>query len=184
MEYTIIERPPGAFQQSVAREHIVAMCQRAFGEEIQIESVKELTGGFYNNTYLVHINSMQPVILRVGPHLDRQSRHERHLMRNEHASQPFLAPIAPFLPRTLMVDFTHQILERDYLFQTFMEGEQWAQIMHMLTLEEKKALWRQLGSITKKIYAVQGDTFGDTAFISPFSSWKPSCDRLALQYHS
>jgi aminoglycoside phosphotransferase (APT) family kinase protein len=147
------------------------MCQRAFGEDIQIESAKELGGGLYNNTYLVHIVGMQPVILRVSPHLARQFRMEKNLMRNEYASLPFLAPIASLLPQILMVDFTHQILERDYLFQTYMEGEQWAQIMHMLTPQENKVLWRQLGSITKKIHAVQGDHFGNAALHSSFLSW-------------
>ena len=81
MEYTIIERPTGAFQQPIAREHLIAMCQRAFGEQVQIESVKELNGGLYNNTYLIHIKSMPPVILRVSPHSTRQFSSERNLMR-------------------------------------------------------------------------------------------------------
>lgn len=171
IEYTAIERASDDFQQPVALEHIVAMCQRAFGEEIQIEAVKELGGGLYNNTYLVRIAAMQPVILRVAPHLTRQSRHERYLMRNEHASLPFLAPIARLLPRILMADFTHQIVERDYLFQTYMEGEQWAQIMDTFTAEEKKVLWRQLGNIAGKVHAVQGDHFGNAATGSHFPSW-------------
>lgn len=147
------------------------MCQRAFGEEIQVESIKELGGGLYNNTYLVRILDMQPVILRVAPHFARQNRHEKYFMRNEHASHPFLAPVAWLLPRILMADFTHQIIERDYLFQTYMEGEQWAQIMDMFTAEEKKSLWRQLGSITSKIHAVQGDHFGSAATGTRFPSW-------------
>jgi len=171
VEYIPIERSADAFQQPVGPSHLITMCQRAFGEEIQIASAKELSGGLYNNTYLVHIVGMQPVILRVSPHLTRQFRMEKNLMRNEYASLPFLAPIAPLLPRILMVDFTHQILERDYLFQTYMEGELWAQVMHTLTLEEKKMLWRQLGRITKKIHAVQGDHFGKAALNSFFSSW-------------
>lgn len=147
------------------------MCQRAFGEEIRIEGVKELSGGLYNNTYLVRIAGMQPVVLRVAPHPARQSRHERYFMRNEHASLPFLAPIARLLPRILMADFTHQIVERDYLFQTYMEGEQWAQAMDTFTAGEKKALWRQLGSITSKVHAVQGDHFGNAATGPRFPSW-------------
>jgi aminoglycoside phosphotransferase (APT) family kinase protein len=171
VEYIPIERSADDFQQPVGESCIIAMCRRAFGEERQIASVKELGGGLYNNTYLVHISGMQPVILRVGPHPTRQSCIERNLMRNEHASLPFLAPISPLLPRILMADFTHQILERDYLFQTYMEGEQWAQVMGTFTSEEKKALWRQLGSITKKIHAVQGHHFGNSALDSHFSSW-------------
>jgi aminoglycoside phosphotransferase (APT) family kinase protein len=168
MEYSIIDRPSDAFQQPVAREHIMAMCQRAFGEEIQIESVRELDGGLCNNTYLICINGMQLVVLRVAPHPARQIRGEQR-MRNELASLPFLAPIAPLVPRILMADFTHQILERDYMFQTFMDGEQWARVKNEFTSEEKKVLWRQLGAITKKIHSVQGDTFGK--FDRQFSSW-------------
>jgi aminoglycoside phosphotransferase (APT) family kinase protein len=171
VEYTIIKRSSDSFQQPITREHLIAMCQRAFGEAIQIESAKELKGGLYNNTYLIHINGMAPVILRVSPHPARQFHIERNLMRNEHASLPFLAPIAPLLPRILMADFTHQLVKRDYLFQTYMEGEQWAQVMDEFTSEEKKMLWRQLGSITKKIHAVQGDHFGNSALDSHFSSW-------------
>src|SRR5215469_13372743 len=128
VEYIPIGRSADTFQRPVEPSHIIAMCQRAFGEERQVELAKELGGGLYNNTYLVHISRMQPVILRVGPHPARQFRIESNLMRNEYASLPFLAPISPLLPRILMADFTHQILERDYLFQTYMEGEQWAQI--------------------------------------------------------
>jgi aminoglycoside phosphotransferase (APT) family kinase protein len=171
VEYIPIERSTDAFQQSIEQSHLIAMCRRAFGETIQIESAKELGGGLYNNTYLVHIVGMQPVILRVSPLPARQYRLERNLMRNEYMSLPFLAPIAPLLPRILMVDFTHQILDRDYLFQTYMEGEQWAQVMHTFTSEEQKMLWRQLGSITKKIHTIQGDHFGNVAFGSHFASW-------------
>lgn len=171
VEYISIERSNDAFQQPVEQSQIIAMCQRAFGEIIQIEAAKELGGGLYNNTYLVHIVGMQPVILRVSPSLTRQYRLERNLMRNEYMSLPFLAPIAPLLPRILMADFTHQILDRDYLFQTYMEGEQWVQVMHTFTPEEKKMLWRQLGSITKKIHTIQGKHFGNAAVDSYFSSW-------------
>lgn len=171
MEYRSIERSADAFQRPVERSHLIAMCQRAFGDTIQIESAKELGGGLYNNTYLVRIIGMQPVILRVSPPLARQYRLEKNLMRNEYMSLPFLAPIAPLLPSILMVDFTHQILDRDYLFQTCMEGEQWAQVIHTFTSEEQKMLWRQLGSITKKIHAIQGDHFGNVVFGSHFASW-------------
>lgn len=171
MESIPIERSTDAFQQPVEQSQIIAMCQRAFGMDIQIESAKELDGGLYNNTYLVHIVGMRPVILRASPHPTRQFRMEKNLMRNEYASLPFLASIAPLLPRILMVDFTHQILERDYVFQTYMEGEQWDKIMYTLTPEENKVLWRQLGRITKQIHTVQGDHFGNAALHSSFSSW-------------
>lgn len=171
MEYSVIERSADAFQQPVAPAILIAMCQRAFGEQIQPVSVKELSGGLYNNTYLISMNNMSPVILRVSPHSARQFASESNLMRNEYASQPFLAPIAPLVPSILMADFTHQVIERNYLFQTYMEGEQWAQVMGSFTTEEKKELWRQLGAILKKLHSVQGKAFGNSLLGPAFSLW-------------
>jgi hypothetical protein len=170
VQFTTEERSPDAFQQPVDREHSIAMCQHAFGQERQIESAIELGGGLYNNTYLVHLTGMSPVISRVGPHPTRQFRSEGNLMRNEYASQPFLAPIALLLSRILVADFINQILERDYLFQTYTEGEQWAQVLNAFSTEEKRALWQRLGIIAKKIRTVQGDDYGNAALGSHFTS--------------
>jgi|GEM_PF-5688333 len=53
MEYTIVHRDPQAFQQSVPLAHIKAMCARAFGQATPVDSVSELDGGQFNNTYLI-----------------------------------------------------------------------------------------------------------------------------------
>ncbi len=45
-------------------------------------------------------------------------------MRNEHASIPYLAGIAELIPRTLTADFTHQLIGREHLFQTHLDGVQ------------------------------------------------------------
>lgn len=171
MEYLSIERATDAFQQSIASEHIQALCRRAFGESTQVESAHELSGGLYNNTYLIRVRDMQPVILRVGPHLSRMGRHEHYLLRNEYLSQPFLTPIAPLLPRTLMADFTHQLIEQDYLFQTFMDGEPWSQVIDKLTPAENRQLWTQLGTIAKTIHSIEGPAFGYLSSGPQFFTW-------------
>lgn len=48
MEYIPIERSADAFQQPVEQSHIIAMCQRAFGEQRQVDLAQELGGGGYN----------------------------------------------------------------------------------------------------------------------------------------
>lgn len=172
MEYISIKRSPYAWQQPIAPQQIAAMCRRAFGvRPAQIMSIKELPGGLINNTYLIHMKTLPPVILRVSPPSTGACAEERNLMRNECASQPFLAPVAYLLPQILMTDFTHQLLERDYMFQTFLEGEQWGRIEKRLTPQEQTGLWWQLGNIARKIHAVKGTTFGLSMFGPYYSSW-------------
>src|SRR5690242_17403934 len=117
VEFRAIERAAGAFQGGVGPADLAAMCRRAFGPAVGVTAAVELGGGMYNTTYRVEL-ATGPVILRVGPEPHRQYRLERGLMRNEYASVPYLAPIADLMPRTLAADFTHQLIDRDYLFQT------------------------------------------------------------------
>jgi hypothetical protein len=84
--------------------------------------VVELGWGEYNNTYRVELADRPAVVLRVAPEPPRQYRSERELMRNEYATIPYLAAIAEFIPRTLAVDFTHEIIGRDYPFQAVRPG--------------------------------------------------------------
>lgn len=171
MEFTAINRSIDAYQQPVTLEQIVMLCQRAFGEACHITSVKELAGGLYNYAYLIQIENLLPVVLRISPPKARLVDSDHNLMRNEHATIPFFAPIAPLLPKTIMADFTQQLIERDYLFQTFISGEQWSKINNELKADEKKTLWRQLGSITKKIHSVKGEVFGNPFLNAAFPTW-------------
>jgi len=172
VEYATVERAPNAFQKAVSLSHIQHMCARAFGENAQIKSIREFNGGGFNNVYLITFHEKTPVVLRVAPAADTSIPvSDQTLMHNEQYLQPYFAPIAHLMPKTLMIDFTHQILDRDYLFQTFIEGEQWAMIQGRLDEQEKATLWGQLGHITKKIHSVQGKLFGSPCFGPQFSQW-------------
>src|SRR5687767_9380595 len=137
------------------------MCQRGFGKDIQIDSQHELRGGTFNTAYLITLRDQSKVILRVAPPQTADLAWEDDfLMRSEHAMQPFFAPIAALTPKTLLIDFTHQLIDRDYMFQTFIEGERWDDIWEKLTPAENNLLWSQFGDIIRQIHEVRGDTFG------------------------
>jgi aminoglycoside phosphotransferase (APT) family kinase protein len=160
LEFRPTERAPGAFQRSITEEQALAMCRRAFGAQVQPVSAVELGYGVYNSTYRVDLGTDRPVILRVAPEPSRQSRAERSLMRNEHASVPYLAPIAALMPSTLAADFTHQIIGRDYLFQTLLDGVPAPDGLAAYPRPEWAPFFRQMGTITRRIHAVRGDSFG------------------------
>ena len=170
MEFRPIERACDAFQQSVTANQIEAMCQRAFGSGVRVRSAMELGNGMYNNTYRVDVGENRPVILRVAPEPARQYRIERGLMRNEYASVPFLTPIATMIPRTLAADFTHEIIDRDYLFQTMLDGIPGAEGIGLYPRSQRASFFQQMGEIAGRIHAVRGERFGPAAGPA-FDTW-------------
>jgi len=163
VEFRPIERAPGAFQRSVSAEQLRAMCRRAFGDGVRPSSAVELGLGAYNNTYRVTMEGHRPVILRVAPEPARQFRIERALMRNEHATVPYLAGLGELLPRTLAVDFTHQLIDRDYLFQTLLDGVAAPDGLSRYARLAWAAFFGQLGGIARAVHDVAGTRFGMVA---------------------
>jgi aminoglycoside phosphotransferase (APT) family kinase protein len=170
MNFQTLERSPGAFQQPITSEQMQAMCEVAFGREARAASAVELGLGSYNSTYRVDIGAERPVILRVAPAPARQSRYEHQLMRNEHATVPYLAPIMPLMPRTLAIDFTHSVIGRDYIFQTMLPSVPAPEGLTAYPRPQWAALYRQLGSISASIQAVRGRRFGRVAGPA-FATW-------------
>jgi len=163
VDFQPIERPAGAFQQSVTVDQLEAMCRRAFGVDACPTAAVELGLGAYNSTYRVQLAGRRPVILRVAPEPARQFRIERTLMRNEHATVPYLAGFGDLLPRTLAVDFSHRLLGRDYLFQTLLDGVPAPDGLGRYPRPAWAVFFGQLGDITRAVHEVRGERFGPVA---------------------
>jgi Fructosamine-3-kinase len=161
-------------------DQIQTMWQRGFEPNVEIESIRELSGGTFNTAYLVTFADHRKVVLRVSPpQTNAIPWDENLLMRREHFIQPFFAPIAALMPKTLLVDFTHQIINRDFVFQTFIEGERWDDVMDELTPSENNMLWEQFGRTLKHIHHVNGEAFGLPLPGFQFARWSQAViDRL------
>ncbi len=157
----------------LSKDQITTMCQRGFGEKVKIQSIRELSGGTFNETYLIKFpGKAKAVILRVAPSPTTDLFWDDvALMRREHAMVPFFASLAPLMPKILLTDFTHQIVGRDYMFQTVIEGERWSDIEGKLPPEENNELWRQCGALVKKLHMTTGEWFG-YAYPGFHSRWR------------
>jgi aminoglycoside phosphotransferase (APT) family kinase protein len=172
VDYVTVERGPYDLQEPIAAHTIVALCRRAFGCGAIVRAIHEIGGGEINNTYRVRLEGHEDVILRVAPPPGAPLFwHEEHLMRREYSIQPYLAPIAPFAPAILMADFTHQLIDRDYMFQAFVPGERWSDVEGDLTPADDEVLWRQLARIVRAIHNVPGATFGRPDPGARVASW-------------
>ena len=158
-----IERASDAFQQPVAPDVLLAVCRRALGAGVGVRRVVEIGVGTYNSTYRIELDDGEPVILRVAPEPGRLPPDARQAMRNEYAALPFLAPLGGLVPRTLAVDFTHQLLDRDYLVQTLLPGVPASERLPSYSPSALRHLYRGLGSITRTIHDVTGAAFGPVA---------------------
>jgi aminoglycoside phosphotransferase (APT) family kinase protein len=147
------------------------MCRRAFGPDVPVVSARELGGGTFNSTFLIALNDQQ-TILRVAPPPSADvAWDERWLMRREQQIKPFFAALGSLMPRTLLADFTHQLIERDYVFQTFIAGERWDEVADSLSDDEQLRLWEQFGGVTRTIHSTIGARFGGPYPAPEFSTW-------------
>lgn len=150
---------------------IRAMCQRTFGASVRIISARQLSGGTFNTTFLIALHDQQ-VILRIAPTPTADLLWNEHwLMRHEQHIQPFFAALASLMPRIVLADFTHQLIGRDYMFQTYLPGERWDESTEQYTPTEQLQLWEQFGSITKTIHASIGTRFGGPYPAPEFATW-------------
>lgn len=163
MEFHPIERAAEAFQQGIRAEEIEAITLRALGRDARVESAVELGNGSYNNTYLITLAGEQPpVILRVAPEPARQFRSERQFMRNEYASVPWLAAIADLMPRVIAADWSHAVIDRDWMVQSLLGGVPAAgpRGLDAYPRPAWTGFYRQLGTIARRIHRVRGPHFG------------------------
>jgi hypothetical protein len=148
-------------RQSLSTAQIDAVCRRAFGSDARVSSAVELGMGSYNNTYKVTVASQdRPVILRAAPDQERQFASERHFMRIEYATLPWLTVIAPLLPRVIAVDWTHEVIDRDWMIQTVLPGVPAPDGLAAYPREAWGPFFRQLGAITRAVHSVRGPHFG------------------------
>lgn len=161
MDFQPVERASEAFQQSLTAEEIGEVCRRAFGDAATPVSAIELGTGMYNNVYRVALAGQdRPVILRVAPPEAHQFRSERHLMRNEYASQPWLAVIAPLMPQVLAADWSHEVIARDWMIQTHLDGVPAPEHLGTYPRTSWPRFFRQMGTIARSVHDVRGPHFG------------------------
>lgn len=163
MRYQSVDRGPTAFQQPLTPAQIEAVCAHAFGAGTVVDAAIELDGGLYNTTYRLDVRGMEPVILRVAPAEERQSRTERHFMRNELAVGPYLSPIAHLVPRTIAADVTHRIVDRDWMIQALVPGTAAPDVVRDLGPEARAAHFREMGELHAALHGVRGEGFGMVA---------------------
>ena len=170
MRVQLVDRPADAFQQPVHADVLARVCRRALGDDVRVDAVVELPWGSYNSVYRLDCEGRPPLVLRVAPAPGRPYRVENAMMRNEYAAVPYLAPVGELLPRILFADFTHQLVDRDFLVQTVLPGVPAPQAMGGWSRSRGAELFAEIGAVTRRLHDVAGRAFGPVAGPG-FATW-------------
>ncbi len=181
MDFSAVERQPDAFQQPVSPAQVKTLLARTLGEDVPVARVVEIGTGTYNNTYRVELVDRDPVVLRVAPAPALQHRGDHQAMRNEHAAAPLLAVLGPLVPRTLAVDFSHEVLGRDALVQQLLPGTSASAVVPAWSSTRRASFFRALGAITHTVHSVQGKEFGRVAGPN-WPAWSAATASRLLNY--
>ncbi|MET9313528.1 aminoglycoside phosphotransferase family protein [Kribbella sp. NPDC003505] len=131
----------------------------------------ELGFGAYNSVYRIELAGWdEAVVLRVAPADGAQFGSERWLMRNEYASVPWLAGIATLMPRVLAVDWSHEVVDRDWMIQSCLPGVPAPKQLGRYPRAGRTTFFRQLGAIARTVHDVRGPYFGRVDG-PPHTSW-------------
>jgi len=161
MEFRPIERAADSFQEPVTIAQIDAVCRRVFGPHVQVAAAVELGAGMYNNTYRVDlVGKPDSVVLRFAPKQAKQFSSERHLMRNEYATIPWLTSLAPLMPKVIAADWSHEVVARDYMVQSFLTGRPAPEHLGNYPQSSWSSFFEQIGLIAREVHAVRGPLFG------------------------
>ena len=173
MRYLPLSRPRDAFQQPPSASELAAFSACLLEPGATLVEALEIGGGAFNNTFKLTADDGRRWVLRVSPPHDHPLLFhvERHLLRREHTLTPWLAAVAPLLPKIIGTDFTGEICPRDAVLSEFMPGENWDAVMPELSPSQNDALWRELAGLLRKIHATPAPHFGWPQPEPPHARW-------------
>lgn len=99
-------------KSNILNEEIIKMTKRAFGENSELQDIKELTGGFYNTAFIIMFKDGQKAVLKVSPMKDlKVMRYEKNLMKTEVLVLDKMSSIKGVpVPKVLYYDRSREIL--------------------------------------------------------------------------
>lgn len=171
MQYLPITRDKDDFQQPISLETINSICNSIFGSKNKIKSVQEFKSGLFNSSYFIELENIKWVLRAAPNKVSRIFQHEEFLMQREYNLYPYFAPVLKIIPKIHYSDFSHQIIDRDYVIQNFIKGLLWDEVKDNLTSQENESLWKQLGKIAFSIHKIKGKTFGLPHPMEMFTDW-------------
>lgn len=153
---------PNSITKNKKDEQTLSRMFHAAFPDKEIESIQELTEGFFNVAYKIIMTDLSEVILKVAPSPEMDiMTNEINVMFSEVDCTRMVAretsvPVAEIL----FYDNSHTICDSDYFFMKKLEGQSFNSCMESMTEEQKYQVFHQMGEYTAMINSIKGSKFG------------------------
>ncbi|MEE6261509.1 phosphotransferase family protein [Plantactinospora sonchi] len=164
--------------QTLTRRHVTGtelrmLVRRAFGDQAEVDTWAELTGGTYNAAYGVTLADGADLVLKVAPppHLKLLS-HEVDLMRTEADFYRRAAQVGVPVPEVVHADFGRELIGTDVIFLSRVPGVDLRQIRDGLAAAELADVRGEIAAHAARLHTVTGPAYGYP--LRGSRSWQPS----------
>ena len=153
-----------------------------FGDKTEVSVIKELTDGYFNNSYMIEFSNSEKVVLKVAPQDALQVlTYEKNLMHTEVTVLKELSKIGIPVPKILFYDDTRLLIDGEYFFMTFLPGVPMNHLKDKIPPKQYENISQRLGQYAREISKVTSSYFG---FIGDkerqFQSWYSCYKRMIM----
>jgi len=171
--FTKLQKRNPNFVKSINKKELQSIVSRAFQKTSLIKDFVEIESGRFNTTYKLDVDNLDTSILRIAPSPSLEIYiHEHYLLKRELSVYDFLSLISEYVPKVKFADFTKEIIDRDYMILSFIDGQIWDSMQIKLFQQQNIDLWRQLIRISEKINQIENEEFGFPEPYKRATSWK------------
>jgi aminoglycoside phosphotransferase (APT) family kinase protein len=119
----------------------------------------ELGEASYNTAYRLRLTDGSGLVLKVAPDPSMPGlSYEHDLMRTE--TLFYRAAAALPVPRVVHADFSHTLLDSDFLLMTELPGDNWYGQRESLAAADRQRLRGDLGRLVASLHEITGEEFG------------------------
>ncbi len=153
--------PVSLTKNKMNEEELQQIIAHAFSER-EVQSVTELTEGFFNVAYEVTFADGEAMILKIAPPPASEiMTHEINIMFSEVESMRMAAHY-PEIPVADVVyyDNSHTLCNSDYFFMKKLEGKSLSSCSEELSDSQNEDIQKKIGEITACLNRIKGERFG------------------------
>lgn len=146
----------------LSNNQIEAICKNAFGNNIEISSIEELSDGYFNTAYSLSFNDNFKTILKIAPNKSvKLMRYEKNIMQAEIEVLNLIKNNTEVpVPKVYDYNTKLDIIENEYFFMEYINGISLYKCKNSLPTENIQKIYTQLGIYTKEINSIFGGEFG------------------------